>query len=66
MPARAPATTPERLQAHAGRGAQQYDAVHVPPFTLYFHPSDPLPYLNYAIPTVSPATPRRSPSLSRA
>ena len=29
---------------------QQYDAVHVPPFTLYFHPSDPLPYLNYAIP----------------
>ena len=29
---------------------QQYDSVHVPPFTLFFHPTDPLPYLNYAIP----------------
>lgn len=33
---------------------QQYDAVPVPPFTLYFHPSDPLPYLNYAIPDEPP------------
>ncbi len=33
---------------------QQYDAVHVPPFTLFFHPSDALPYLNYAIPDETP------------
>ena len=33
---------------------QQYDAVRVPPFTLYFHPSDALPYLNYAIPDEAP------------
>jgi ribosomal protein S18 acetylase RimI-like enzyme len=52
--ARAPAT-PERLQDHMRAVArQQYDAVHVPPFTLYFHPSDPLPYLNYAIPDEAP------------
>jgi GNAT superfamily N-acetyltransferase len=37
---------------------QQYDAVHVPPFTLYFHPSDPLPYLNYAIPDEAPVDTR--------
>jgi GNAT superfamily N-acetyltransferase len=47
--------TPERLQAHMRAVArQQYDAVHVPPFTLYFHPSDALPYLNYAIPDEAP------------
>ena len=33
---------------------QQYDAVAVPPFTAFFHPSDPLPYLNYAIPDGAP------------
>ena len=33
---------------------QQYDAVSVPPFTLYFHPTDALPYLNYAIPDETP------------
>jgi GNAT superfamily N-acetyltransferase len=49
------AATPERLQAHMRALArQQYDAVNVPPFTLYFHPSDPLPYLNYAIPDEVP------------
>jgi len=47
--------TPERLQAHMRAVArQQYDAVPVPPFTLYFHPSDALPYLNYAIPDEAP------------
>lgn len=51
----AAAATPERLQAHMRAVArQQYDAVPVPPFTLYFHPSDPLPYLNYAIPDEAP------------
>jgi ribosomal protein S18 acetylase RimI-like enzyme len=47
--------TPERLQAHMRAVArQQYDSVRVPPFTLFFHPSDPLPYLNYAIPDEVP------------
>ncbi len=40
-----------RLQAYLRHSAhQQYDAVPVPPFTLFFHPSDPLTYFNYAIP----------------
>lgn len=40
-----------RLQSYFRRAARrQYDAVSVPPFTLFFHPSDPLPWLNYAIP----------------
>ncbi len=47
--------TPERLQEHMrGVARRQYDAVPVPPFTLYFHPTDPLPYLNYAIPDGEP------------
>jgi len=29
---------------------RQYEAVPVPPFTLFFHDTDPLPYFNYAIP----------------
>ncbi len=29
---------------------RQYEAVRVPPFTLFFHDTDPLPYFNYAIP----------------
>lgn len=50
------AATPGRIQAHMRSVArQQYDAVPVPPFTLFFHPSDPLPYLNYAIPDVADA-----------
>ncbi len=28
----------------------RYEALSIPPFTLFFHPSDPLPYFNYAIP----------------
>lgn len=47
--------SPERLQSHMRAVArQQYDSVPVPPFTLYFHPSDALPYLNYAIPDEDP------------
>jgi GNAT superfamily N-acetyltransferase len=29
---------------------RQYEAVFVPPFTLFFHATDPLPFFNYAIP----------------
>ena len=40
-----------RLQSYFRRAAKHlYDAVPIPPFTLFFHPSDPLPWLNYAIP----------------
>jgi GNAT superfamily N-acetyltransferase len=41
----------ERLQdsmRHAARA--RYTAVHVPPFTAFFHPFDAMVYLNYAIP----------------
>lgn len=40
-----------RLQSYLREIAHEhYDAVRVPPFTLFFHPHDPLVYLNYAIP----------------
>ncbi|MDQ4078365.1 MAG: hypothetical protein M3220_19230 [Chloroflexota bacterium] len=40
-----------RLQAYLRHSAQQqYETVSIPPFTLFFHPSDPFPYFNYAIP----------------
>ncbi len=40
-----------RIQARMRTVAhQQYEAVPVPPFTLFFHASDPLPFFNYAIP----------------
>ncbi len=29
---------------------RQYETVSLPPFTLFFHDTDPLPYFNYAIP----------------
>src|SRR5664279_4945291 len=29
---------------------RQYEALSVPPFTLFFHATDPLPFFNYAIP----------------
>jgi GNAT superfamily N-acetyltransferase len=32
---------------------QQYEAVKIPYFTLYFHPSDELTFFNYGIPNVS-------------
>src|ERR1035441_1662490 len=41
----------ERIQAQMREVARcQYEAVPVPPFTLFFHTTDPLPYFNYAIP----------------
>lgn len=41
----------ERIQAQMRAVARrQYEAVRVPPFTLFFHATDPLPYFNYAIP----------------
>jgi ribosomal protein S18 acetylase RimI-like enzyme len=40
-----------RLQAYLRHSAQQqYETVSVPCFTLFFHPTDPLTYFNYAIP----------------
>jgi len=41
----------DRLQAYLRHIAhRQYDTVSVPPFTLFFHPTDTLVYFNYAIP----------------
>jgi GNAT superfamily N-acetyltransferase len=55
MKAASGGATPERLQEHMRAVArQQYDRVSVPPFALYFHPTDALPYLNYAIPEEAP------------
>lgn len=40
-----------RIQAQMRAVARrQYETVAVPPFTLFFHDRDPLPYFNYAIP----------------
>jgi GNAT superfamily N-acetyltransferase len=40
-----------RLQAYLRHNARkQYEAVSVPPFTLFFHPHDALTFFNYAIP----------------
>jgi GNAT superfamily N-acetyltransferase len=40
-----------RLQAYLRHSAQQqYEAISVPFFTLFFHPTDTLTYFNYAIP----------------
>jgi ribosomal protein S18 acetylase RimI-like enzyme len=44
-------TLAERIQAYLRTTASGfYDAVPVPPFTAFFSPTDPLRYLNYAIP----------------
>lgn len=41
----------ERIQAQMRAVAHRhYEVVALPPFTLFFHDSDPLPYFNYAIP----------------
>jgi len=41
----------DRLQSYLRESARQrYEAAAVPPFTLFFHPTDPFPYFNYAIP----------------
>ena len=43
----------ERIQAYLRETARGfYDAVPVSPFTCFFHPRDPLRFLNYAIPDV--------------
>ena len=43
-----------RLQNYLRYSARrQYEAVAVPPFTLFFHPTDALPYFNYAIPDLA-------------
>ena len=36
---------------------RQYEAVSVPPFALFFHATDPLPFFNYAIPDAAAAPP---------
>jgi GNAT superfamily N-acetyltransferase len=44
-----------RLQAYLRHSAQrQYTSVPVPPFTLFFHPTDALTFFNYAIPDEPP------------
>jgi ribosomal protein S18 acetylase RimI-like enzyme len=44
-------TQAERIQVYLRTTAAAfYEAVRVPPFTAFFSPTDPLPYLNYAIP----------------
>ncbi|QRO01475.1 GNAT family N-acetyltransferase [Archangium violaceum] len=41
----------ERLQSYMRRAAaRSYEAIAVPPFTAFIHPSDGLIYFNYAIP----------------
>ena len=41
----------ERLQSYMRRSAvSRYEAIPVPPFTVFIHPFDALIYLNYAIP----------------
>jgi ribosomal protein S18 acetylase RimI-like enzyme len=51
-----------RLQAYLRQSAgQRYEAVPVPPFTLFFHPTDDLTYFNYAIPDVPPDGDLREP-----
>lgn len=43
-----------RIQAQMRAVARrQYEAVSAPPFTLFFHATDPLPFFNYAIPDAS-------------
>jgi len=49
-------TTIERLQTYLRQSAgQRYQAVVVPPFSLFFHPSDSFAHFNYAIPNEPPA-----------
>lgn len=40
-----------RIQSYLRENARnQYETVPLPPFTLFFHPSSPVKYFNYAIP----------------
>ena len=46
---------PRRIQSYFRHAARrQYEAVVLAPFTLFFHPTDPLEWLNYAIPDAGP------------
>jgi GNAT superfamily N-acetyltransferase len=46
----------ERIQDYLRASAHaHYEALPLPPFTLFFHPADPLKYFNYAIPDGSVA-----------
>lgn len=43
----------DRIQSYLRESARgQYEALAIPPFTLFFHPSDTFKYFNYAIPDV--------------
>lgn len=43
--------TTDRLQSYLRQSAEkQYERVRLGSFSLFFHPADPLPYFNYAIP----------------
>lgn len=51
-----------RLQEYLRHSAHHYyQAVENPPFTLFFHPSDPMTFLNYAIPDAPVAGDLREP-----
>lgn len=51
MPAPVNSVLLARIQAQMRAVAsRQYETVPVPPFTLFFHATDPLPFFNYAIP----------------
>ena len=57
-----PAAEVERIQAYLRASARsQYHTVAIPPFTLFFHPSDDAVYFNYAIPDESPGCDLRAP-----
>src|SRR5262249_18645524 len=44
-----------QIQSYLRESARQrYDAVGLPPFTLFFHPTDSFPSFNYAIPDEAP------------
>lgn len=46
------------MQAYLHHAAEKtYRAIPVPPFTVFIHPGDDLPYFNYAIPTQACAGP---------
>ncbi|CAN5906239.1 hypothetical protein BH11MYX4_BH11MYX4_32570 [soil metagenome] len=43
--------TPSRIQSYFREVARErYEVVEIAPFTLFFHPTDPLRFFNYAIP----------------
>jgi ribosomal protein S18 acetylase RimI-like enzyme len=55
-----------RIQAQMRSVAhRQYETVPVPPFTLFFHATDPFPFFNYAIPDDGAAFERLEAPLAR-